>query len=187
MNVQSDGARLLVRMSTELHALSELLSNSAASPKIRPERIAPSAYYDLQYRSAIIAAAVHISGKTDGAMRKISSARLRLLQFVAMRPWLFSTVREWSATRNDRQRSLQSVQSLRRGFLNDSMYDAVIDYLVAAGYILKQKGHLASPMPGGKLAELFLELETNNLFEAERATLLSLNEVVITNDMLEGW
>ena len=174
-------------MSIELHTLSELLSNSAASPNVHPERIAPSTYYDLQYRTAIIAAAIQISGKTEGAFRKISSARLRLLQFVAIRPWLLETVREWSASRKDRQRSLQSVQSLRRGFLNDAMHDSVIDYLAAAGYIFKQKGQLASPVQGAKLAELFDELEPNHLFVTERHTLLWLNEVVITNDMLEGW
>ena len=174
-------------MSTELHALSALLSNSTAFPNLRPERIAPSTYYDLQYRSAVVAATIQINGKTEGAFRKIQSARLRLFQFVAMRPWLLAAVREWSAARKDRRRSLESVQSLRRGFLNDSMHDAVIDYLAAAGYIFKQRGNIAFPAQGAPLARLFDELETNHLFDAEKTTLLSLSEIVITNDMLEGW
>ena len=58
-------------MSAELHALSTLLSNSTAFPNVHPERIAPSAYYDLQYRSAVIAAAIQNNGKTEGAFRKI--------------------------------------------------------------------------------------------------------------------
>jgi hypothetical protein len=174
-------------MSIELESLSTILSDSAASPNMRPERIAPSAYYDLQYRCAIIAAAIEICGKSEGAFQKLSSARLRLFQFVAIRPWLLRPVREWSAARKDRQRSLRSVQSLRKGFLNDQMHDAVIDYMVAIGYLFKQKGQIASPSPESKLSHLFKDLEVNHLFEAERNTLHQLNEIVVTSDMLEGW
>ena len=104
-----------------------------------------------------------------------------------MRPWLLAAVREWSAARKDRHRSLESIQSLRRGFLNDSMHDAVIDYLAASGYIFKQRGDIAFPAQGAALAILFKELETSHLFDPEKDTLLSLDDIVITNDMLEGW
>ena len=104
-----------------------------------------------------------------------------------MRPWLLDAVWEWSAGRNDRQRSLWSVQSLRRGFLNDRMHDAIVDYLVAPGYLFRQKAHLASPLTGHGLFDVVTPLEANRLFETGRRILLSLDEIVITNEMLKGW
>jgi hypothetical protein len=154
-------------MQTEAQILSNLLAGTSAAPYANPQRIAPSTFYDLQYRMFIISACIRISGKVDGAFQKMASPKLRLLQFIAVRPWLLDVVKEWSASRKDRQRSLQSSQSLRRGFLSDSMHDNVIDYLVAAGYLFKQKGQLAAPVPSGTLSALYDQSEKDGLFVTE--------------------
>jgi hypothetical protein len=174
-------------MPTESQILSELLAGTSAAPYVHPERIAPSTVYDLQYRMFVVAACLRVSGKVEGAFRKISANKLRLLQFVAMRPWLLDVVREWSASRKDRQRSLQSSQSLRRGFLSDRMHDNLIDYLVATGCLFKQKGQIAEPTSSVILSGLFDTSEKDGLFTTETDAIRELNEIVITNDMLEGW
>jgi len=174
-------------MPTEAHILSDLLAGTSAAPYANPQRIAPSTFYDLQYRMFIIAACLHVNGKAEAGFQKISAPKLRLFQFIAMRPWLLDVVQEWSASRKDRQRSLQSSQSLRRGFLSDAMHDNVIDYLVASGRLFKQKGQIAAPTPSGTLAKLYDQSENGGLFVAETQTLRKLDELVITNDMLEGW
>ena len=174
-------------MPTESQILSELLAGTSAAPYVHPERIAPSTVYDLQYRMFVVAACLRVSGKVEGAFRKISANKLRLLQFVAMRPWLLDVVREWSASRKDRQRSLQSSQSLRRGFLSDGMHDNIIDYLVATGCLFKQKGQIAEPISSIILSDLFDKSEQDGLFTTETDAIRELNEIVITNDMLEGW
>ena len=174
-------------MPTESQILSELLIGTSAAPYVNPERIAPSTVYDLQYRMFVVAACLRVSGRVEGAFRKISANKLRLLQFVAMRPWLLDVVREWSASRKDRQRSLQSSQSLRRGFLSDGMHDNLIDYLVATGCLFKQKGQIAEPISSVILSDLFDASEKDGLFTTETDAIRELDEIVITNDMLEGW
>jgi hypothetical protein len=172
---------------TESQILSDLLSGTSAAPYANPERMAPSTFYDLQYRMFIISACLRINGRSEGMFQTIAAPKLRLLQFIAMRPWLLDVVKEWSASRKDRQRSLQSSQSLRRGFLSDVMHDNVVDYLVAAGCLFKQKGQLAQPIPSGTLSDLYDQSEKDGLFATEIQALRELDEIVITNDMLEGW
>lgn len=174
-------------MPTESQVLAELLAGTDAKPYANPLRSAPSSLYDLQYRTFVIAACLRIIGRPEGTFRKIASNKLRLLQFVAMRPWLLGMVRNWSATRKDPQQSLQSSQSLRRGFLGDGMHDKLIDYLVAAGQLYKQRGQIAEPLQEGGLTKIYEDALKTGLFTTERETIKSLNEIVITNDMLEGW
>jgi hypothetical protein len=68
---------------TAIDKLADLLHDHA-KPVVRPQRLAPSPIYDLDYRMTIIALAISIHGKTeaDGSLR-IESARLKLVQFVA--------------------------------------------------------------------------------------------------------
>ncbi len=132
-------------MPTEAHILSDLLAGTSAAPYANPQRIAPSTFYDLQYRMFVISACLSIGGKLEGVFQRLAGPKMRLLQFIAMRPWLLCVVEEWSASRKDAQRSLQSSQSLRRGFLSDGMHDNVVDYLVASGQLFKQGGQLQHP------------------------------------------
>jgi hypothetical protein len=174
-------------MPTESQILSELLKGTDAKPYANPQRSAPSSIYDMQYRMFVIAACLRTIGRPDGAFRKIASNKLRLLQFVAMRPWLLAMVQDWSSTRKDPQRSLQSSQSLRRGFLSDSVHDGIVDYLVAAGWLYKQKGQIAEPLHASGLTKIHDDAVKAELFTTEQEAIKALDEIVITNDMLEGW
>jgi len=165
--------------------LADLLAGHA-QPIIVPERLAPSAFYDLQYRLFVIAAAFEIHGDSPLGQRRINATRLKLLQFIAMRPWLLSMVRQWSAARNDAQVSFFS-QRLRRGFLGDTMHDNVIGFLVARGILVWSGKFLTAGKVIGQLQELFTDAVGLNLFSTERATLEELKDIRITNDMLEGW
>jgi hypothetical protein len=85
-----------------LKTLSELLQSGHATPSVRTERLVPSAIYDLQYRMFVVAAAfvMHAKG-VDPFGSRIQAARLRLLQFVAIRPWLLPVIESWSAARKN--------------------------------------------------------------------------------------
>ena len=76
--------------SQPIHQLAALLQDGKAEPVIVPARLAPSAIYDVEYRTAIVALVFERFAKAVGSTehRKMSSARLKLLQFVTLRPWL---------------------------------------------------------------------------------------------------
>jgi hypothetical protein len=168
--------------------LSELLSKSIASPYAKPERLAPSALYDLDYRVCVICACFHSHAKSDEpGFKKINAARLKLLQFIAIRSWLLPVVKEWSESRDDPQRSAWSSQSLRRGFLGDAMHDEVIDYMVAGGLLLKAQSHLTTLGANSRVESIYNEILTSELFVRERKVLTNLENIRITNAMLEGW
>jgi len=171
-----------------ISVLSALLSASAAAPYARPERVAPSTFYDLDYRVCIVACCFEVHAKQDETLhKKLLSAKLKLLQFIAIRSWLLPVVQEWSKSRNDPQCSVWSSQSLRRGFLGDAMHDEVIDYLVAAGLMMKAQNHLATSNADLRLNSLYTEILSSELFAVERKTIHELRNVTITNAMLEGW
>ncbi len=150
---------------SSISALSGLLAASAASPYARPERLAPSTFYDLDYRVCIVAACFEAHAKLDEAgYKRLHSAKLKLLQFIAIRSWLLPVVHEWSKSRNDPQRSVWASQSLRRGFLGDAMHDEVIDYLVAAGSMVETQNYLTTSAADGRLNKLYTEISSSGLF-----------------------
>jgi len=75
--------------------LAAMLEASGARPEVTPERLAPSTVYDLEYRVRIIAMAFQIHAAPDkySTMPRVQGRRLKLLQFVAIRPWLVSVIR----------------------------------------------------------------------------------------------
>src|SRR4051812_27206986 len=93
-----------------LGRLAELLATSGALPDITPERAAPSTEYDLLYRTVIVASAFQLHAKADqySTRPRLQSRRLKLLQFVAIRPWLIDMLRNWSKKRDDAQESLEA-------------------------------------------------------------------------------
>ncbi len=175
------------RVVSPIHDLAELLSGRA-QPVVIPERLAPSASYDLRYRIAVIAAAFEIHAKPFGVsgQRRISAGRLKLLQFVARRPWLIEMVRDWSGSQHDAQLAMTASQRLRRGFLGDQMHEDVIEFLVARGVFVRLGGHIVSDSMAF-LMQVYSGVVDENLFPAERDVLQELLDVKITNDMLEGW
>jgi hypothetical protein len=175
------------KIKNPLHEIGELLSNRAL-PVIAPERLAPSAIYDLQYRMAVFASAFEIHAKPYAfGQRRIHSARLKLLQFIACRPWLVGMVRKWSEARYDAQLSLATSQRLRRGFLSDQMHEDVVAFLVARGVLDRSGAHLITSAHGDFLTRLHLTNIKEDLFSVERTVLKDLLAVQITNPMLEGW
>ncbi len=175
------------KISNPIHALAELLSGRA-QPIIVPERIAPSAFYDLGYRMSVVGAAFEIHAKPYGLLgqRRVSAAKLKLLQFVACRPWLIDMVRAWSASQHDAQLAMASSQRLRRGDLGDQMHEEVLAFLVARGVFVRVGAHIVSDNMDF-LKNLYSSTVEQGLFPAERRALHDLLNVQITNAMLEGW
>ena len=167
--------------------LADLLQSGRAQPALSRDRLAPSAFYDLHYRIMVIASAVEIHAKPDVAgKRHIHTGRLKLLQFVACRPWLMPTLREWSGTRRARQLSVLSTQRFRRGFLGDTTHDRVVDFLVAHSVFVRLGVHLVTDLNVHILSTLYSSAVEQQLFSAERHTLHDLLGIRITNKMLEG-
>ncbi len=172
-----------------LAQLAELLQASGAQPDFSPERLAPSTIYDLEYRVLIVAMAFQIHATKDqfSDRPRIPQRRLKLLQFIAMRPWLVPVIEEWSASRHDAQRSLDSEDSLRRGFISDTMHEHVMDFLIAAGGIRREESFVVPGTKSSIIFDLYSEATARTLFESEFTALRALKKTVVTNDMLEGW
>ena len=172
-----------------IEKLAALLDAAGALPDITPERLAPSTVYDLEYRVLIVAMAFQIHAAPDRFSNRprIQSRRLKLLQFVAMRPWLVSVIREWSLSRHDAQRSLASQEGIRRGFISDATHDAVVDFLVAAGALRREELYVVPGTNASVMFDLYSEAVERTLFDVELAALGHLKSIVITNAMLEGW
>jgi hypothetical protein len=175
--------------SSPLQRLAALLAASGALPYVTPERVAPSTVYDLQYRVLIVAMAfqIHAASDTHSSQPRIQSRRLKLLQFIAMRPWLVPVIREWSLSRRNAQRSLESEQGLRRGFISDTMHDDVLEFLVAAGALRREEAYVVTGTNSSVIFDLSAEALGRSLFDAELTALRQLSAVIITNEMLEGW
>lgn len=172
-----------------LRRLAALLAASGAQPNITPERLAPSTVYDLEYRVLVIAMAfqIHAAPDSHSSQPRIQNRRLKLLQFIAMRPWLIGVIRAWSQSRHNAKLSLDSDEGRRRGFISDAMHDDVLDFLVAGGALRREDLYVISGPNWSVILELYSEALGNSLFEREIATLRELEEVVVTNEMLEGW
>lgn len=119
--------------------------------------------------------------------RRISSARLKLLQFTALRPWLLPAIRNWSKGIDQRSLAVAHSIRIRRGFLSDTAHDDVIDYLVACDIFFRQESHLFTGKNGKSVAEVAGTIENHGLFASERKVIEELGGVKITNEMLEGW
>lgn len=172
-----------------LERLATLLTASGALPDFNPDRLAPSTIYDLEYRVLVVAMVFQMHAATDrfSSRPRIQGRRLKLLQFIAMRPWLVPVIRGWSGSRRDAQRSLDYQEGLRRGFISDTMHESVMDFLAAAGALRREELFV---IPGAKssiIFDLYSEAQNRELFRSEVAALNDLKDIVITNEMLEGW
>lgn len=168
--------------------IAELLRSGNAKPLIFPERVAPSTVYDLNYRIAIIALTFDRYAKSDlFAGRRIRTALLKLLQFLAVRPWLIPMLVKWESAEDNPQLSVLTSQKERRGFLSDLMHDHVVEYLVARQILKRGPSHLSLGAKGDILTSLSSALTMQGLFENERRALTGMRDIKITNNMLEGW
>ena len=172
-------------VSGAISTLADLLAGRA-KPIIELNRLAPSSFYDVQYRTFVVAAAFEMHARKWDGDQRITVAKLKLLQFIATRPWLLATVRQWSQSRHDAQLSLMSSQRLRRGFLADTMHDELVAFLVAREIFVRDGAHLLSGETAGVLRDLYTYGVRENWFKAEREALEALKGIKVTNDMLEG-
>ena len=169
-------------------SIAELLSSGKAQPLIFPERVAPSTVYDLNYRVAIIAFTFELYAKSDlFAERRIRTALLKLLQFLATRPWLIPMLVKWESVEANPQLSVLTSQKERRGFLSDLTHDHVVEYLIARQILKRDPSHLRLGENGTILTNLSSTLAKEELFENERLALSDMKNIKITNNMLEGW
>lgn len=177
------------KLGQPIKTLVALLQGSAAKPVIVPSRLAPSAIYDVEYRTAVIGLLFEKFAKPFGLSghRRISAARLKLLQFITLRPWLLPAIREWSKGTDQGALAIAHSIRIRRGFLSDTAHDDVINFLVACGIFFRHESHLVSGQKDHSLAEIASSIEERDLFAREREVILELDEVKITNSMLEGW
>jgi hypothetical protein len=168
-----------------LETLRELLTGHA-KPVIDSDRLAPSATYDLDYRLAVIALAFEQFAKPAAlGRRRIATARLKLYQFIAQRPWLLPVITQWGDAQRDAKRSLLAPQRLRRGYVDDRMFNDVIDFLVARGCLVRSESHLTETAVQFSREVTATALD-EGLFQSERETLKALTSVTLTNAMLEG-
>jgi hypothetical protein len=166
--------------------LSALLEESHAQPKLRIERLAPSAIYDLDYRVFVAAAAFERHAKAAPPIaRRIHATKLKLLQFIAIRPRLLPIIQEWSKAKHEEELSF-TTQDLRRGFLGDQMFDSVIAFLVARGALEWMGTHLVEGKNATLLSTISAAATESDLFEIERQTIEELAAIKITVRMLEG-
>lgn len=169
-----------------IEKLSELLQAGHAKPQVQTDRLVPSAIYDLDYRIFVIAAAFELHAKPAPPIgRRIHATKLKLLQFIAIRPWLISVIKAWSLAKDDEELSFPA-QDLRRGFLGDQTFDSTISFLVARGALEWMGTHLAAGANSGLLTNVYMEGVNRGLFGAERQTLEELAGVKVTVRMLEG-
>ena len=173
------------RQNSPLRVLAELL-HGYAKPVIAVERLAPASTYDLDYRTALIVVSFQMNAvPNEAGNRRIRTAELKLMQFVAQRPWLLPVIRQWSQSTRNHQESLLVPQHLRRGYLADTMYDDVMDYLVAQGMFLRGPAHI---LEGARVLSqpIYDAVVEHALFTSEREVLTQLGDLKVTNNMLEG-
>lgn len=177
------------RADDSIRKLAELLEGSGARPVVVPSRLAPSAIYDVEYRTVVIALLFEKFAKPSGigVHRRILSAKLKLLQFVAFRPWLIPAIREWSEPKEQGSLGLTQSTRIRKGFLSDTAHEDVINLLVACGVFVRAKSHLVTGQKVGELTKIGNAAKENNLFQSVQHVISDLEDIPLTKSMLEGW
>jgi hypothetical protein len=150
-------------------------------------KYAPSQAYDFDYRAAVIALSFDLHAKVfTPPLRRINTSRLKLLQFVAQRPWLVPVISDWGKFRHDASGSLLVPQRLRRGYLSDPVFEHLVDFLVAEGTFVRTESHLLESADTTRLRDSLELIFRQDIFLRERKALESLKHATITNSMLEG-
>lgn len=173
------------RANNPIKTLAALLAGHA-KPVIAIDRLVPPSTYDLDYRIALVVLAFDISGKQSSTgARRVRVSELKLFQFVAQRPWLLPILRSWGDAKNNHDRARLLPSHVLRGYLADTMFDSVIEFLVARGSFTRSPSHLveASSDFCSSIANDSSRLE---LFVPEREVLFEITKLKLTNDMLGG-
>lgn len=174
--------------SNPIQSLAALLEGAEAKPRVVPSRLAPSAFYDIEYRIAVLAMVFESFATPFGpSARRIHVARFKLLQFVSSRPWLIPAVREWSAGTGQASFEFALSMRIRRGFLSDNAFDDVVQLLTAIEVFERRENHIISGANAGHIKKVTTLIRDTNIFVRERNAIAELTEIRITANMLEGW
>jgi hypothetical protein len=179
----------LSKVAHPIRELAALLKDSSARPVIVSSRLAPSALYDVEYRTAVIALVFARFARTiaPSTLRKISAAKLKLMQFIALRPWLLPAIREWSEVGPHEGLAFAYSVRIRRGFLSDTAHDDVVNYLSACRILTRLDTQVVEGEKIGILLAVAKSVVDGNLFSDELAVINELDNITISNQMLEGW
>ena len=171
--------------SDPVRELTELLREVGANPRVRPERIARSTLYDMDYHVALVACVIFITaGDSAATPHRVVAPWMKILQFIAVRPSLLKNFQMWAGTR--RNQDLDTWQKMPRGYLGDNTHDRTVELLLAGGVLLREGDTL---VPGSRFSELrkvFDELVAKGLLSSERATLLELANTRVNKTLLKG-
>src|SRR5207244_1969831 len=116
--------------------------------------------------------------------RRISAARLKLLQFATIRPGMIRVIAEWGREKSQSPLALGYSVRMRHAFLSDTAHDDTIKLLIACGIFERNGSQLISGSKMQSLSEIVERIRQNELFTDERAAIAALAEMKITNDML---
>ena len=175
--------------SQALDKLAALLQGSGARAVIAESGLPPSAIYDIDYRTAVIGLVFERFSNPVGVSghRRMSAARLQLLQFAATRPAMIRVIAEWSKEKSQSPLALQYSVRMRHAFLSDTAHDDMMKLLMACGIFERDGAQLVSGSKFENLSKLIEAIKENNLFSDEREAVAALAEIKVTKDMLEGW
>jgi hypothetical protein len=123
----------------------------------------------------------------NAGQRRMSAARLKLLQFATMRPAMISVLLEWSKEDAQSPLALRYSIRMRHAFVSDTAHDDMMQLLIVCGVFERQGSQILAGAKTEKLANIISEIKEKNLFARERSAVAELSAIKITNAMLEGW
>jgi hypothetical protein len=171
--------------SDPVRELAAVLREIGASPRVRPERIARSTLYDLDYHVALIACVFFIAaGDATVGLRRMVAHWLKILQFIAVRPTLLPDFQIWASTR--RHQDLDTWQRMPRGYLGDSTHDRTVELLVAVGVLAREGEELVAGSRFADLRKVYEDLVARDLLRLERETLIKLACTRVNKTLLKG-
>lgn len=171
--------------SAKVQQLAELLRESAAKPRVSPDRVVRSTLYDLDYHVALIACVFFIAfeSRTDGT-RSVVAHWLKILQFIAVRPLLLPDFLRWARTR--RRPDLDTWQKMPRGYLGDHTHDRTVELLVATRVLHRTADALMGGPNFGTLEALYRDIVARNLLVSEREALETMSSIAVNRTLLSG-
>ena len=171
--------------SDPVRELAALLREAGASARVRPERIAKSTLYDLDYHVALIACVFFITANNEAAStRRVVAHWMKILQFVAVRPSLLPDFQNWAGTR--RHQDLDTWQKMPRGYLGDTTHDRTVELLVAGGVLIREDDALVAGSSFAVLKKIYEDLVGRDLLRSERTTLTELAQTRVNKTLLKG-
>lgn len=168
-----------------IQALTDILRETRAKPRVSPDRVVRSTLYDLDYHMALIACVFFEVAQLDAnGSRSLMAHWLKILQFVAVRPALLPDFQLWAKER--RHPDLDTWQKMPRGYLGDETHDRTIELLVAGRVLVRKADSLISGEQFSVLQKIYENIVSKDLLRSERATLRELAPNRANKKLLNG-